>query len=348
ETGTICGHAVPVPLQDGDELPYIMDTPTTKAIEGHDENLSAAEIRAQYPQQTYTLLQVCQIARHHCRQCGIVLADTKLEMSNVVCDEVLTPDSSRFWLLPDWLESRKSSVRRAPSALDKQLVREWGKRYAINTLDPSNPDHVVQVHSIAVPDNLLRQTAQAYRYIFWRLTGKTLEMYLRNVMGVGADTQLKTIAIVFGSKSDVEKNPEMCNHIASARRTANINVHILSCHRNPEQVRSFAEDVSADAIICLGSKSFALPGVLDAWLYACCRSIPVIGVALGEPGSESLAAAVQSIKELPGQPVVMDEIDTGQPYQRWSGLVRALDRVITGELPPAKPREDVRHIYHCL
>ena len=187
ETLQVCGHQLLHGLQDGDTLPCILDTPTTKAEVGHDENLSAADVRQKYPGQTYTLLQVFQIASQYSEQRGIKLADTKLEFGEdgTIADEILTPDSSRFWELKIWQEGRKiTDGRKAPPPYDKQLVRTWGIEQGINKLDPKNPDDVARVHSFVVPDSLIQQTNEIYNYIFWRLTGYTIESYLYEKMKI--------------------------------------------------------------------------------------------------------------------------------------------------------------------
>ena len=84
----------------------------------------------------------------------------------------------------------------------------------------------------------------------------------------------------------------------------------------------------------MGGKALALPGILDAWLYVYEKDIPVIGVALGEPGSKSLQAAQLSIEELPSLSVITDELQ-GSCY---TSLNEAFSRIIWGELPPQKPR----------
>lgn len=95
------------------------------------------------------------------------------------------------------------------------------------------------------------------------------------------------------------------------------------------------EDV--DVVVCVGGMALALPGVVDAWAHHFGKSVRVCGVALGEPGSESLLAAQLSISEIPGQPVVTDEL-AGGVYTGSQGLHSLLDRIRDGELPPEKPR----------
>jgi phosphoribosylaminoimidazole-succinocarboxamide synthase len=130
-TGEVCGIALPAGLQDGSRLPEPIFTPATKADLGdHDENVdyqtvveavgpdAAAELR------TLTL-EVYDKAHALARERGIILADTKLEFgrrpdgTTILADEVLTPDSSRFWPADDWQPGR------AQASYDKQIVRDW-------------------------------------------------------------------------------------------------------------------------------------------------------------------------------------------------------------------------------
>ena len=203
-------------------------------------------------------------------------------------------------------------------------------------MDPVNPDHVAKVHALKVPQDLIKRTTQVYRYIFWRLTGLTIDNYLRKKMGLDVPHRVKKITIICGSESDLLLVPDVIRrHFASGKLT----VHVMSCHRNPSEVQNFVKEGcgGADVVIGVGSKALALPGVLDAWLYYYGKDIPVIGVALGEQGSRALEAAVLSIEELPSSPVLINEL-TGKCYQGQEGLWQAIDRVINGELLPQKPR----------
>ena len=363
ESGQVCGHKLPPGLQDGDELPCILDTPTTKAEAGHDEPVLANSVRGLFPELNYRLCHIVQIAKTYAEKRGIKLADTKFEGDGtkvVLGDEVLTPDSSRFWDLREWQESRKPDKgRKAPSSLDKQLVREWGKSMGIHQFDPKKPADVEAVHAMVVPDEIIRQTAQTYRYIFWRLTGMTIEQYLRDVMKVQVpELPPKNVLIICGSDADM---PDVKLALDNPVVKANITKHVISCHRNPMEVmdliKSFeradrlkktlqrigpvVEDSRQrfDVIIGVGSKALALPGVIDAWAHHFKWNVRVAGVALGEPGSRALLAAQLAIEELPGQPVIINEM-TGQAYTGSSGLRELLWRVDNGELPPLKPRKE--------
>ena len=130
-TGAVCGIALPAGLQDGSRLPEPIFTPATKAELGdHDENVdyesvvetigddAAAELRM-------LTMEVYGKAHAQALERGIILADTKLEFgrrrdgTTILADEVLTPDSSRFWPAADWQPGR------AQASYDKQIVRDW-------------------------------------------------------------------------------------------------------------------------------------------------------------------------------------------------------------------------------
>ncbi|MFD4320067.1 phosphoribosylaminoimidazolesuccinocarboxamide synthase [Streptomyces sp. NPDC058548] len=127
---TVCGLALPEGLGDGSELPAPIFTPATKAAVGdHDENVSYEEVARQVGAETAALLRRTTLAvygraRDIARERGIILADTKFEFgfdgeTLVLGDEVLTPDSSRFWPADQWQPGR------AQPSYDKQFVRDW-------------------------------------------------------------------------------------------------------------------------------------------------------------------------------------------------------------------------------
>jgi phosphoribosylaminoimidazole-succinocarboxamide synthase len=130
-TGEVCGIALPAGLEDGSRLPEPIFTPATKAAVGdHDENVSydavVATIGASDAETLRGLtIDVYRRAEEIARERGIILADTKFEFGRradgtvILADEVLTPDSSRFWPADDWLPGRTQ-----PS-YDKQIVRNW-------------------------------------------------------------------------------------------------------------------------------------------------------------------------------------------------------------------------------
>jgi phosphoribosylaminoimidazole-succinocarboxamide synthase len=352
-TGKIFGERLPEGLQDGDELPSPMDTATTKAVVGHDEHVSAAAVRAEYPEVVYLAMKIFAIAQAVARKCGIFIADTKFEFGRkkvngkyvwVLGDEALTPDSSRFWSLVEWLLSRIPIIgRKAPAGFDKEPTRAWGKTLGINDgkkFNPKKPADVVKVHAIPVPAAVTKATTERYRYIFWRLTGMTIETYLRVIMKVNIpEPAAKNVLLLFGSDSDI--TPEVKAVLADPARKAKVTAHAMSCHRNLMELAGYIALVGRrfDLIAGYGSMAFAQPGIVDALVASFKMETRVAGVACGEPGSEKLLAAQLSISQLPGQPVVMDDI-SGKVYTGPEGLKTLLDRVDNGELPPAKARKE--------
>ena len=346
-TGMVCGHVLPPGLQDGDKLPSPIDTPTTKEDGGHDLALDAKEVREKFPEEAALLLKVFYHASEIAMKHGILLADTKFEFGRdsatgvlYLGDEALTPDSSRFWEASAWKVGREAEKRKAPPPYDKQLVREWGIEQGINNLDPLVPEDVAKAQSLQVPPELIDATTRVYRYIFWRLTGMRLEQYQRQMMSIDVEDRRRNVAIVLGSESDIL-------HVREAVDGLPVVVHVISCHRNPTELLTFAMNGcrGADVVVAAGGKAFSLPGMLDAFLHDAKQDIPVIGVALGEPGSISREAAKLSISELPGQPVVMDEV-RGTVYVGGDGFASAVERAMSGEFPvisrvEKKPRFDI-------
>jgi len=178
DNGVVCGIQLPPGLHDGSKLPEPIFTPTTKAEDGNDKPLDEAEVIKEHGTWVKEVsLKIYTRARDFALAKGIIIADTKLELSSKrLCDEVFTPDSSRFWLELDWMEASK--VQKSPPGQDKQPVREWGKTIetpffdddgnkitGINNLDAENPDHIRFVHGLTVPENVLKSTTSRYQGI---------------------------------------------------------------------------------------------------------------------------------------------------------------------------------------
>ncbi len=171
-SGSVCGVPLPAGLEDGSRLPEPVFTPATKAAMGeHDENVTyddvvavvgaddAAELRR-------VTLAVYALAHDIARERGIVLADTKLELgrdsdgSILLADEVLTPDSSRFWPAESWQPGRSQ-----PS-YDKQYVRDW------LTSPVSGWDRHSGEPPPPLPDDVVERTRRKYVEAYERLTGR--------------------------------------------------------------------------------------------------------------------------------------------------------------------------------
>lgn len=178
--GMVCGHCLPSGLYDGAKLPKPIFTPTTKAESGHDEHVLASQAGERL---SYLSLDIYDKAAVYARGRGIIIADTKFEfgLDGLLGDEVLTPDSSRFWDEDEWQVARANST--TPPSYDKEPVRKWGKGVrtpwgtGIHTLDPDNNDHLEYVHELVVPDVVLKDTTSRYEQIFRRLAGKPLSEF---------------------------------------------------------------------------------------------------------------------------------------------------------------------------
>jgi len=168
-SGKICGHELPNGLSQCEKLPQPIFTPATKAAEGHDENISEAEfaeiLGAETAEKLRSLaLKIYKAASEYALTRGIIIADTKFEFgldenSNILLiDEVLTPDSSRFWSIETY------SHGKAQPSFDKQFVREY-----LETLDWNK-----QPPAPELPEEIVKATTERYLAAFRLLTGKEL------------------------------------------------------------------------------------------------------------------------------------------------------------------------------
>ena len=177
---SVCGIPLPEGLREADKLPRTLFTPSTKATEGHDENITPAQGMELIGEQRYREVERASIALYEraaasARERGIILADTKFEFgidadgSLVVGDEVLTPDSSRFWPADTYAPGS------SPASFDKQYVRDW-----LETLDWDKT-----APGPELPDEVRDGTAARYREAYERLAGRPFASYL-DEMGVRA------------------------------------------------------------------------------------------------------------------------------------------------------------------
>ena len=170
KTQTVCGIKLPPGLKESSELPEPLFTPSTKAESGHDENISFDEAKKIAgddiaEQARAASLKIYNFARDYARKRGIIIADTKFEFGLdesgkklVLIDEVLTPDSSRFWPADQYAPGK------GQPSFDKQFVRDY-----LETLDwdktPPGPK---------LPDDVVAKTTAKYLDAYERLTGKKL------------------------------------------------------------------------------------------------------------------------------------------------------------------------------
>jgi phosphoribosylaminoimidazole-succinocarboxamide synthase len=174
-TGAVCGIELPDGLRESDQLPEPIFTPATKADVGdHDENVDfdrAAEIlgdREALEELRRLSIELYSFAADHARERGIILADTKFEFGRdrqgriVVGDEVLTPDSSRFWPADGYEPGR------GQPSFDKQYVRDWASGSGWDKTPPAP----------ALPDEVVEGTRQRYEDAYERITGEPFASWL--------------------------------------------------------------------------------------------------------------------------------------------------------------------------
>ena len=174
-TGSVCGIELPDGLQESEQLPEPIFTPATKAEVGdHDENVDferAAEIlgdRELLEELRRLSIAIYELGAAHARERGIILADTKFEFGRrpdgtiVLGDEVLTPDSSRFWPADGYEPGR------GQPSFDKQYVRDWASGSGWDKTPPAP----------ALPDDVIARTRELYVDAYERITGEPFEAWL--------------------------------------------------------------------------------------------------------------------------------------------------------------------------
>jgi phosphoribosylaminoimidazole-succinocarboxamide synthase len=169
-TGEVCGHKLPAGLQESEQLPEPIFTPATKAEEGHDENISEQQMADILGQDVTNTLRDISLglytqASDYARTKGIIIADTKFEFGRdkdgriILIDEVLTPDSSRFWPANEYAPGRSQ-----PS-FDKQFVRDYLETLDWDKQPPAPP----------LPVEIAEATTARYLEAYRLLAGKSLE-----------------------------------------------------------------------------------------------------------------------------------------------------------------------------
>ena len=178
-TGTVCGHSLPEGMVEAQKLPKPLFTPSTKATDGHDQNIDheagvllVGEER--FDRLAALSIQIYETAAEYALERGIIIADTKFEFGEdetgriVLGDEALTPDSSRFWPADEY------ATGGSPPSYDKQYVRDW-----LETLDwdktPPGPE---------IPAEVVAGTRARYVEAYERLTGGSFDAYMA-ASGVG-------------------------------------------------------------------------------------------------------------------------------------------------------------------
>jgi phosphoribosylaminoimidazole-succinocarboxamide synthase len=174
KTGSVCGYELPSGLLEAQQLPEPLFTPSTKAITGHDENISVARAKeiigdaALVDRIAEVSIRLYEEARDDAASKGIILADTKFEFGLVdgeltLCDEAFTPDSSRYWPADEWEPGTN------PPSFDKQYVRDYAETVNWNKDDPGPQ----------LPDDVVEGTRARYREAYERITGTSFDTYMR-------------------------------------------------------------------------------------------------------------------------------------------------------------------------
>jgi phosphoribosylaminoimidazole-succinocarboxamide synthase len=171
KSGTVNGIKIPTGLVEGQKLPEPLWTPSTKAeVGGKDENIAPEKAREMIADETIAKkveelsLAIYTAAASRAEEVGIILADTKFEFGVdekgevVLVDEVLTPDSSRFWPKESW----EANLGRAQPSFDKQFLRDWLTSNGLKGKE-----------AVKVPDDVVEKTAAKYREACEKLTGKS-------------------------------------------------------------------------------------------------------------------------------------------------------------------------------
>ena len=175
ETGSICGHQLPAGLVEADRLPEPILTPATKAVEGHDLNITEPEAEDLCGRDAYRAARDAAIALYrfgaaHAGARGLVLADTKFEFGLdadghvTLGDEALTPDSSRYWSATEYAPGG------SPPSFDKQYVRDWCLATGWDRTAPGP----------ALPEDVVAGTRARYVEAFERVTDIAFDRYLED------------------------------------------------------------------------------------------------------------------------------------------------------------------------
>jgi len=175
QVGSVCGVSLPLGLKESEQLPEPIFTPTTKADVGHDEAINfegAVDLVGGDRDLAHELrrvsIELYAKAAEHARTCGVILADTKFELGRdergllTLGDEVLTPDSSRFWPVEGYMPGR------GQPSFDKQYVRDWAAETGWDKRPPA-PE---------IPDDVVARTREKYVEAYELITGEPFDAWL--------------------------------------------------------------------------------------------------------------------------------------------------------------------------
>ncbi len=274
KSGTVCGIPLPAGLKPFARLPAPIFTPSTKAAAGaKDENITYAQMAKTVGERWAAKLRdqsLAVYAKAHelALACGIIIADTKLEWGRdgdelVLVDEVLTPDSSRFWPVEGWREGEGAD------SYDKQYVRDWLVASGWDKRPPAP----------ALPPEVVARTSALYARALAQLTGDT--------------SMLKApVAIAMGSDSDFDAITDGLRLLDGFG--IQYSLAVVSAHRSPDEAAEFARNAKrhgVKVIIAIAGKAAHLAGVLAAHTTLPVLGVPAAGGSLG--GLDALLSTAQ-------------------------------------------------------
>ena len=191
ENGTMAGQPMPAGIKKWSKLPFPVFTPSTKELDGHDRNLTISEFLelAEPREVTAALMFQCAYMKAYAwaEARGVITLDSKFEGRDVICDEILTFDSSRFTTKKSLLAALEISTD--PDFYDKENFRAYGKGITtpfyeegkqiigVHKLDPTNESHVAFVHGLDIPDHIALSVTNRCLELFRMITGMELFDY---------------------------------------------------------------------------------------------------------------------------------------------------------------------------
>jgi phosphoribosylaminoimidazole-succinocarboxamide synthase len=279
KTGAVLDHALPAGLQESSRLPEPIFTPSTKAAEGHDENITGARCAeilgaALFEKVKTASLALYKLGAKIAQRAGLILADTKFEFGTddagnlFLIDEVLTPDSSRYWPAQGYAPGR------AQPSFDKQFVRDWleAQPWGKTAPGPVLPPEIVN---------------------------HTRDLYLSALEQLLAAEARPVVGIVIGSQSDWP----VVEHAAKTLAALGIayEARVLSAHRTPDAAFDYARTAKERGLkVLLAAAGMAahLAGVV-----AGLTPLPVLGIPMESPQLKGLDSLLSTVQMPGGVPV---------------------------------------------
>jgi hypothetical protein len=352
--GMVCGQKLREGLRQGQLLPLPIFTPTTKAPNGeHDLPLDVNDVARDHGADVERFaLRTFAFASEVAGQAGLILLDTKIEIARrngriVLCDEIFTPDSSRYADEADYAEAQSQDPPRLPLGLDKQVIRDLAAAQGFNTFDPKNPDHIALVQAWEVPEEALVDALERYRYLFWRLTGMKLEQFQKEHLGMtdacAPTVHIDVICDAPSSNAQVREGLQLL-HEVQEQGEAVVARHALNGRDHLLPLVEWLIDLpdTPRVIIAADDMLHGLPGTINAVLRGLGRKhIQVIGVSLAGPDGRDVI-----VEQLAQMPPLFGQLRGGNTDHLYGaeGFSRACDFALHNEfLSRSWPKAQAAH-----